>query len=302
MKTRLGFAILLSLPLFAWTNEATAGLVWRNHTTATVKGITAFFMTDTEPASVGVPNDKGWGLVVVSVKSEVIQRVLYDPMRKINFGYSLRLEAIEGSTKIRATVEPLDLVFFVRLAENLGGAKEAALKSEQLSRYPKPQIVEDGDLFSLEIAVNRETGVKLLDFIMVSKDPLKIEQFRADQEPARDFSLDDVHLVIKQSRLLVDGQPVGRSVGVGLSGSVLYFVMPGRGRFLVSFRPHERYAFQKTGTILHNKMIFSMDGIEFQWISKEPILGRGGKWNLWVLHQPDVQREATEWKFVATGL
>jgi len=150
--------------------------------------------------------------------------------------------------------------------------------------------------------MNHETGVKLLDFIMVSKDPLKIEQFAADQQPARDFSLDDVQLVITQSRLLVDGQPVPRSVGVGLSGSVLYFVMPGRGRFLVSFRPHGGYAFQKTGTILHNKMIFSVDGIEFEWISKEPILARGGKWNLWVLHQPDVQREATEWKFVATAL
>jgi len=151
MKTRHGIVKLLPLLLLAWPSETAAGLVWRNHTTATVKGITAFFMTDTEPPSQVVPDEKGWGMVGVSIRSEVIQRLLYDPMRKINFGYGLRLEPLEASTKIRATVEPIDLAFLRRFAENLTGiAKEAASKSEQVSRYPEPQIVEDGDVFSLK--------------------------------------------------------------------------------------------------------------------------------------------------------
>lgn len=87
-----------------------------------------------------------------------------------------------------------------------------------------------------------------------------------------------------------------------MSGSALSFIMPGRGRFLLSFRPYKGKGFEKVGVILHNKIVFSMEGNHFEWVSVKPILGRGGKWDLWVRHEPETGTGAADWEFWAVGL
>ena len=54
--------------------------------------------------------------------------------------------------------------------------------------------------------------------------------------------------------------------------------------------------------ILVDKMTFTVDGDRFEWVSTKPVIGDGGKWDLWVLHEPDYPAPPSGWGFFATGL
>ncbi|HET6893161.1 MAG TPA: hypothetical protein VFH31_18800, partial [Pyrinomonadaceae bacterium] len=43
----------------------------------------------------------------------------------------------------------------------------------------------------------------------------------------------------------------------------------------------------KVGLIEDNKISFAWNGVSYEWVSREPIVGSGGLWNLWVLHDPN---------------
>jgi hypothetical protein len=65
--------------------------------------------------------------------------------------------------------------------------------------------------------------------------------------------------------------------------------VPGQGRFVFSLVPYEGYDFRKVGLIENNRIAFSWKGRSYEWISREAIVGSGGAWNLWVLHDADYQ-------------
>jgi hypothetical protein len=260
-----------------------------------IKGVTVLFMSDLQPPSSN-SETADW----LSASDDVIHRILYDKARSLNFGYDLRVEPVEGSTKVRVSVEPISRSAMNRVREDFDRSGKTMPEPSDILRYPAPQVVQDGDAFSLEIAVNRHTGVKLVDLLMVSRDQLKIQQFAEDQYPAREFTIDDVHMTMSSSKFLMNGNPIPG--GGGMSGPVLGFVTPDRGRFLLSFRPYEGYAFRKAGVILVNKMTFTIDGDRFELVSTKPVMNAGGKWDLWVLHEPDYPAPASGWSFFATGL
>lgn len=284
-------ALVLLLATVKISAQATAG----HFGTVGVKGMTVLFMSELQPASSN-SEAADW----YSASDDVIHRVLYDKARGLNFGYDVRLEPVEGSTKVKVSVEPISHNTMMRVMEGFDRMGKAIPDPSDIRRYPAPQVVEDGDAFSLEIAENRHTGVKLVDLLMVSRDPLKIQRFAQDQYPAREFTIDDVHMEMSTSRFLMNGNLIHS--GGGISGSILGFERPERGRFLLSFRPHEGYAFRKVGVILVNKMIFTIDGDQFEWVSTKPVLGAGGKWDLWALHEPDYRASASGWSFFATGV
>lgn len=263
--------------------------------TVGIKGMTVLFMSDLQPASSN-SETADW----YSTSDDVIHRVLYDKARGLNFGYDVRLEPVEGSTRVRVSVEPISPNTMRRVVENLDRTGNSLPAPSDIRRYPAPQVVEDGDAFSLEIAENRHTGVKLVDLLMVSRDPLKIQRFVLDQYPAREFTIDDVHMKMSNGKFVMNGNLIHS--GGGISGHVLGFERPDRGRFLLSFRPHEGYTFRKAGVILLNRITFTIDGDQFEWVSTNPVLGDGGKWDLWVLHEPDYPAPASGWSFFATGL
>ena len=263
--------------------------------TVGIKGMTVLFMSDLQPASSN-SETADW----LSASDDLIHRVLYDKARGLNFGYDLRLEPVEGSTKVRVSVEPISPSAMNRVREDFDRMGKSMPEPSDILRYLAPQVVEDGDAFSLEIAANRHTGVKLVDLLMVSRDPLKIQQFEEDQYPAREFTIDDVHMMMSTKKFLVNGNPIAS--GGTISGPVLAFRTPDRGRFLLSFRPYEGYAFRKAGVILVNKMTFTVDGDRFEWVSNRPVMSGGGKWDLWVLHESDYPPSASGWSFGAMDL
>jgi hypothetical protein len=110
---------------------------------------------------------------------------------------------------------------------------------------------------------------------------------------SRDFSIDNVDIGVAMPRLLVNGECVDCLGGYySVRGTLIYFYAPGRGRFIFSLTQREGYNFQKVGLIQQNKIVFSMNGDYYEWISAEPILQDGGFYNLWVLYDPAYDPQA----------
>jgi hypothetical protein len=220
-------------------------------------------------------------------QTQTIRRVFVDSGSEFYFGYDLVIEPVADAKRFRVTVRPLN-------AEDEADLRSRSLfKSRRihpdynaagLSRSSSPQIIEDGDTFALDVLVNPQTGGKIVDVVQVSFDQSKLREAPVSESPPRDYTLADVELNISNYKLLVNGQIVAgaRRTG-GCAGPIVWFHLPGKGRFIFSLTPHDGYEFRKTATIEHNKISFDWDGTHYEWFSSSPIVGNGGNWNLWVM-------------------
>ncbi|MGH9904831.1 MAG: hypothetical protein ACRD8U_04500 [Pyrinomonadaceae bacterium] len=144
----------------------------------------------------------------------------------------------------------------------------------------------DGETVALDLLINEPLGVKVVDYVTVASEESLLTPSRPFR-PARDFGVYNVELAIKNHQLYVNGQPVVASGRRNCLGALVWFYLPGRGRFIFSLVPYEGYDFRKVGVIEDNKISFAWKGDSYDWISKDPIVGSGGRWNLWVLHDAD---------------
>lgn len=225
------------------------------------------------------------GAQAVADRNQTIHRVLRDNDGKFVFGYDLWITGDSGSKQFKISVKPLDLEL-----QNALRTKDQTTPNESISTFPAPtdpQILDDGAEFSLDLLINKETGVKIIDVVKVTFDRLRLENDAPRLRP-RDFTLDAVALEMKDYSLLVNDNLIATSKSkTGCAGTVLWIYIPNRGRFIFSLFPREGYSFQKAGTVDGNKIEFTLDGDRYQWLSSSPILKEEGTWNLWVLH--DVQ-------------
>jgi hypothetical protein len=151
----------------------------------------------------------------------------------------------------------------------------------------KPQSLDDGDAVSLELLVNEKSGLKIVDVVRVTFDRSTLLEKSPDAVP-KDFTLDAVALAIKNYELFINSQLAGKGgSSVGCSGSLLWFYVPDRGRFIFSLVPREGYSFRKIGVLDGNRIEFVIDEQHFEWVSSASILPNGGRWNLWVLEDAD---------------
>lgn len=163
-------------------------------------------------------------------------------------------------------------------------------------KYPPAFLIEDGGMFALDVLVNPETGVKIVDLIKISSEAKVIMSAKELQpmkgakelQPLRDLSPDAFELSVKNFKLVINEQIVLGAESPargGVSGSIIWLYLPGRGRFIFSFMPHDGYDFQKIGVVQGNKISFQIAGDRYEWISSTPVFNGGG--NLWVLHDAE---------------
>lgn len=199
-------------------------------------------------------------------------------------------------------------------------SRSVVLKPINLSKYPEPQTIHGGDTVAFDVLINPQTGVKIVDLIKISapgdqqpaisskngkanvnrkgaesgeqkKQAASSRQLTSTVEnrPA-DFTIDAVELNLTSAYLSINGKRFGKvddSEGTNLSGALLWFYLPGHGRFIISLSPRAGYKFQKLGTISGNQISFEFNGNKYEWISTSPILSAGKRsWNLWVLPEP----------------
>ncbi|MBA3321248.1 MAG: hypothetical protein H0T45_07345 [Pyrinomonadaceae bacterium] len=225
-------------------------------------------------------------------EGNVVHRLLADEKGRLVFGYDLVVELLPADKKFKVIARPLDRQFEARL--QVRGSASAPRDStapfnvSTLARQTDEQLVADGETFALDLLVNEQLGLKVVDYVKTATEKsLLLAPNAPPSRPARDFTVTNVELAIKDYQLHRDGEAL-HTTGARRScaGALLWLALPEGGRFIFSLAPHEGYDFRKTGTIEDDTIAFNWKGVRYEWISTEPIVGGGGTWNLWVLHDP----------------
>lgn len=218
-------------------------------------------------------------------EDDIIHRVLVDAAGKYIFGYDLLIQAVAASKTFNIAVKPLDLQIEKKLLASSPDSQPVRIAT--LLQSSEPQILDDGDSFTLDLLVNQKAGVKIVDSVRVSFDRSNLGDDNPRTLP-RDFTLDAVALTVRDYRLLIDGNLVAAGKpGTNFAGALIWCYVEGHGRFIFSLVPRDGYQFQKAGIIKDNRIEFTMKGNHYEWLSSAPILPSGGTWNVWVLHDPE---------------
>ncbi len=226
-----------------------------------------------------------------------IHRVLVDAVGNFVFGYDLTVEPLKDARRFKVYVKPLDQEFEqqLRARARTGGATQSALNAATLPRSAEAQTLDDGDAFELDLLVNPQTGVRVMDVVKVAFDRAPLWEIQP-----RDFTADSVELAVRDFRLTLNDKLIGGGRPTrGCAGSLVWFYVPGRGRFIFSLVPRPGYDFQKTGMIVDNMIRFDFKGEHYEWLSSAPIVGSGGLWYVWLLHDPTYTPELSSSEEIA---
>ena len=245
--------------------------------------------TEASPASAGEATSD---LVESEDRPNLLHRVFVDSTNGLFFGYELLVERAAEPRYFWVTVRALSEDYLRELQSRPAFRGRRLHPSYNATAFPaSPQFLRDGDTFALDVFQNPRTGTKIVDVIQVSlSDP----SARASASDApRDFSPEDVQLKVSDYRLKVNGETVYRSKG-GCEGALIWFSVGDRGRFIFSLVERPGYAFQKVGAVRNNVVSFEWGGDRYEWESALPVVGAGGNWNVWVLHDPDYKLDLFE--------
>ena len=245
--------------------------------------------TESAPPTAG---DATSDLVESEDRPNLIHRVFVDSRNELFFGYELLVERAAESRYFWVTVRALSEDYLSGLRERPSFRGRRLHPGYNATAFPaSPQLLRDGDTFALDVFQNQRTGTKIVDIIQVSlTDP---SQRQAAGAGPRDFSPEDFQLKVSGYRLKVNGETVYRSTG-GCAGAVIWFSLGDRGRFVFSLVERPGFQFKKVGAVRNNTVAFEWGGDKYEWESSLPVVGAGGNWNLWVLHDPDYKLDLFE--------
>jgi hypothetical protein len=245
--------------------------------------------TESAPPSAGEATSD---LVESEDRPNLLHRVFVDSRSGMFFGYELLVERAAESRYFWVTVRALGDDYLRELRERPAFRGRRLHPAYNATAFPaSPQFLRDGDTFALDVLHNPRTGTKLVDVIQVSLEDPGLRQAAGDGP--RDFSPEGVQLKVSDYRLKVNGETVHRSTG-GCAGAVIWFSLGDRGRFVFSLVERPGFGFRKVGAVRDNTVAFEWGGDRFEWESSRPVVGTGGHWNLWVLHDPDYRADLFE--------
>ncbi|RPI24421.1 MAG: tetratricopeptide repeat protein [Acidobacteria bacterium] len=124
---------------------------------------------------------------VVLPRSKSVSRVLYDQAGAAYFGYRLEVETLGGRgyrMKFRALGDDVESELQRRF--NCSNCPRPMLLPRSQPRFPAPFAVKDGDLCTLDLLVNPQTGEKIVDVIKVSGQDISPETMRAATDKIRE--------------------------------------------------------------------------------------------------------------------
>jgi hypothetical protein len=211
-----------------------------------------------------------------------MHRFVVDKASGTYFGYDLMAEPVDGGKSFRVTIEPLS----IGPEGEHWIPRDMPLRPAPLPKYPPVQVVQAGDTLALDLLISPDGRQRVVDYLEFDRNggggPV------ASTGATRDFTLDDGPLTIRFQhpvRVSIGGRVfAGRTSLNTAQGGTLWFAFPNRGRDILSLAPHE--GFQKAGWIRGNVLSFQSDGEQYEVRAAGPIVGWGGAWNLYVLHDP----------------
>lgn len=216
----------------------------------------------------------------------VIHRVMIDRKNQTYFGYDLEVVATADTKQFEVLIKPLSVENMIDSIKIVGNSDNLSPRS--IPKYPGKILVQEGDTIVLDILENSKTKEKISDLIKVTRRKTKPESYFFDNSNPKDFTVNEVKLSMLGFDIYVNDEKV-KFNGGGMVGSVIWIYFPNKGRFIFSPIEQPGYNFQRIGVIDNKTMSFNYAGVNYKFISNEPILDSFGKWNLWVMFDPDYQ-------------
>jgi hypothetical protein len=89
-------------------------------------------------------------------------------------------------------------------------------------------------------------------------------------------------------RISLNGTVLDASARLGgsISGPALWFYLPERGRFVLSLLPNPKLGFRRAGEVTNRSLTFTEGRERYDIQSTSQIVPAGGRFNLYVLHDP----------------
>jgi hypothetical protein len=258
------------------TDQASVGLS---------NGIYVFFSVEGPPG----------GSSVYGYDADSISRGFTDPANCAYFGYEMTVRPAEGG-RIMVSLGPLGARGEENVRRQLLSGRHPCTSPRAVApvpRFPPHAVLGDGEGLSIDLLANPSTGATITDRIRVSWHPIVARGRRSDA-PAPDLRLEDLPLgVFPRSRFVVDGEEQPKA-GPGCRGTLVYIWLPRtRERFVFSLVPREGFDFRKVGMADQDAITFTWDGVRYEWIGEEPVVGSGVRCPVWVLK--DDQLPAGAW-------
>jgi hypothetical protein len=240
------------------------------------------------------------GTTSSSTEPYTVYRVVGDRSRHVYFGYQARVDVLAEPNTYQITFSPVDPQFALGLL-SVGEGKP--VDWTQLSTpgwgTASPQTIHLGDVIAMDLLRNPTTGQRIVDYVTVQEparspvvtfgnvnDPPREFAF-ATGEP-RDFRQDDGELHIRAARVSVNGKLDPSTAGskIDVSGVVVWFYLPNRGRFLLSLTPHPDLGFRKAGEVRGSTLSFTVGSEAFMLVAGGAIAPTQAAFNLYVLQDP----------------
>ena len=260
-------------------------------------------------------------------------RTILDSANLEYFGYEVLLEEQQPGT-YRATFGPAGFTS-LEMASMSATSKQWSLRTPPL---PESKIVHDGDVISVELMADAATGEKLIEDITVQPFNPRImmpstmagrvgnlpgqtgARPPTVEGPARDFSAGDAEMRLTQPRLTINGveesftsqsQPgLPRLSGIPLSrnasGPLVWFYVPGKGRYILSLTARPELDFKQAGELRGGLIKFTLDGDTFTVECPIEIAEGHAPYNLYVLrdalYEPTSVRQKGQFAVGSVGV
>jgi hypothetical protein len=192
-------------------------------------------------------------------------RSVMDSVNHEYFGYEVLLVEQQSGTYL-ATFGKLTITS-MEASATAAGSEQWSIRSLVL---PEPKIVHDGDVIGIELMTDATTGDKLIEDVTIQPfsqratigSPLPLlgrggpgppgERAVPTVEGApRDFLAADAEMRLTQPRVTLNGtvQPAAGRATPSVTGNLVWFYIPGRGRYILSLVPRPELEFHKVGEL-----------------------------------------------------
>ena len=223
-----------------------------------------------------------------------VHRILLDGNRRVYFGYTVRIESTAERTRFSLTFRPLELTPALMTRFDI----DATWKPLPAPQFPGAQVVRMGEVLELSLLSNNASAQQLTEYVTV-QEPRRTRGFTAPDEgdsrelvvapgTARDFTVDDAVLHLREARISVNGrleESSQRLLG-DEAGTVVWIYIPNRGRFLLSIARNSGRGFRKAGEVRGSSLRFTVGADTYSVTTGGRIAPGDAAFNLYVLHQP----------------
>jgi hypothetical protein len=222
-------------------------------------------------------------------------RTYLDTANHIYFGYEARVEQLQPGDYLvtfgKLGLTPLDLASRYQPSK----INPAEWTSQPLPAIPGPQLAHDGDVIHIELFVDAATNAKLFDDVeigmfapralpggagVIFQNPVMVLAPPPPPPPlamsgglvlpngravptvegtARDFTAADAEMQIRQPRVTLNGAAQSTATRTpNATGSLIWFYLPGRGRYVLSLAPRPELDFRKAGEVRGGSIKFTL--------------------------------------------